>query len=201
MTASFVATTTLIFFSKYTNSYQIYFGCYAVLASCNSLRRFALNLELLMFWSINVKIRCILVCVISTKTTSITQASFRWCKPAWNFNISLLKQSLPSLLVCLHFNSFLQSVNAPNQFYHHVISELVLAGLQKKNEGCVATTMACFSSSINCGLDQWGWVLTLQFSQSVWELERDAPSAGGPAELRVGKEEMWNENRSPEREG
>lgn len=72
---------------------------------------------------------------------------------------------------------------------------------KKKNEGCVATTVACFSSSINPSLSQWGRVLTLQSSKSVWELERDTPSAGGPTEWRVGKEETCNENRSLGREG
>lgn len=56
---------------------------------------------------------------------------------------------------------------------------------EKKKEGCVATTVACFSSSINPSLNQWGWVHTLWSSQSVWELERDASSAGGPTEWRV----------------
>ncbi len=100
-----------------------------------------------------------------------------------------LLSQLVHILLCLPTLQrrcfFSQCVNAPNQFYHCVISELVLAGVQKKNEGCVATTVACFSSSINPCLNQWGRVLTLQSSQSVWELERDASSAGGPTEWRV----------------
>jgi len=44
MTASFVAITTLIFFSKCTDSYQIYFGCSAVFGLMQQLEAFGFEL-------------------------------------------------------------------------------------------------------------------------------------------------------------